>query len=245
MVTLPLAPESIDALFEKPEVLEVDFDSSVATSKINPKTCVVYLTNLNFEFKVGKINGYELKKQLLDAFVLSKFDTKSTELRHLVMWLLLRKKGLDAEESTEAMGKLLDGYSVPEWFETADQEQYLTDMSEELDLYCEYFDAVPMAMASLNENLSNMIKAAVVAGDLVEKSDDKIPTNIMLLAGVSGFIEIYNSYLPRETNVIFNHSAKAGKHLLAVICGREENSTLALLHVISNGEVIVPVEIEN
>lgn len=222
MHLIPFKPEELKSLLSSPQHVAVDLNNS----RLDGKTSIVYLTNLQVRFSFDSNCEKSKKFDAFKEFILSKYKTNSIQLTETLIRTLSIYHNKD----------IGDG---PNFMSSEEIAEFINDNNELVADIAEYYNSMPYTLiAMIDEYKKIVIDPMVEAGELLLKKDDKIGVNVVRLAGLEGFIEEYMTWPDSDSpKIVFEHSTKAGEHVHKLISDRQDNSTVALIYALANDKI--------
>lgn len=231
MYTLPIEPESLKNILLEPKEITVDLKNS----KLSPENSLVYLTNLQVEFRIEPSCSKEIKFKLFDSFLDSKYKTNSLQLTQTLVRMMFVLQGKDLGEG-------------PDFLTLDEINEYLCLNQSRFEEYIEYFDSMKWSLIEIMEDFKkNIIDVMVDEKVLTRKTDENIGVNVMRLSCLTGFLEDYLAITKNKNGkIIYDHSMKAGEHVFKNLSEMDTNSgmTLSLLFALSKGIISSDIDIK-
>lgn len=240
MMIIPFQPEVLKDILVNQQHTVIDLEGS----KLDGKTSIIYLTNLQIQFSFDPNCDKAKKFAAFKEFLVSKYKTNSVQLIETSIRMLSRYHGRDLGEGPviprgPATVCPWTPASIPSFMSAEEIDEFIIDNKEMVDEIVEYYNSMPYTMISMvDQYKKHLIDPLIESGGLVVKKDDKIGINVIKLAGLPDFVEEYLTW-PESLNntIMFDHSTKAGEHVHKLIASRPENSTVALIYALANNKL--------
>jgi hypothetical protein len=203
--------------------------ADLGNSKLTGKQIVAYFTNLQVPFEFAPCDDKQKKFDAFKEFICSRFKTQSVQL----IDTLIRAMSIYHNKD------IGDG---PNFLTAEEIEEFIGLNKELFDSIIEYYNAMPYTLMSMiDQYKKHFLDPLIEAGQLIEKKDDRIPINVIKLAGLPDFIEEYLSWVGDvQSNVCFAHTMKAGEHVHKLITERPNNASVSLLYALANQKFTEP-----